>query len=161
MTDLKDKGIFELLALNAAILEELRSRNVLRSANNPTGDLAEYLFCTAFRWSQAPNSKKGFDATNNEGTRFQIKGRRLHKRNTSRQLSAIRDLDGFDFLAAVLLDVDYRVTRAALIPVAVVRNRSTYIAHTNSQKFMLQEVVWDDPEVIDVTADLRALEDQA
>ena len=36
--------------------------------------------------------------------RDRIKGRRLHARNGSRQLSAIRDLDGFDMLAAVLFD---------------------------------------------------------
>ncbi len=58
--------------------------------------------------------KKGYPASG--GMRFQIKGRRLHPSNTSRQLSAIRDLDGFDTLAGVLSDKHYRVARAALIP---------------------------------------------
>jgi hypothetical protein len=49
---LRAKSIAELLALHAAVSEELRERNVLRSANNPTGDLAEYLFCKAFGWAQ-------------------------------------------------------------------------------------------------------------
>jgi hypothetical protein len=48
--------------------------------------------------------------------------------------------------------------RAALIPVAVVRDRSTYIAHTNSHKFLLQDDLWDAPGVIDVTDRLRAVE---
>jgi len=44
MDSLASKSIAELLSLHAATMEELRARNVLRSANNPTGDLAEYLF---------------------------------------------------------------------------------------------------------------------
>ena len=69
----------------------------------------------------------------------------------------IRDLDGFDVLAAVLFDGVYRVVRAALIPGGVVRHRSTYTGHTNSYRFMLRDNVWDAPEVIDATARLRAI----
>lgn len=158
MDSLADKSIPQLLALHADVMEELRQRGVLRSANNPTGDLAEYLFCTAFEWTQAPNSEKGFDATSNDGMLYQIKGRRLHRRNKSRQMSAIRDFEAFDFLAGVLLHDDYRVMRAALIPVAVVRDRSTYVAHTSSHKFLLRDDVWDASDVIDVTDNLRAVE---
>lgn len=158
LMDFRDATVAELLALHSQLLEELRERGVLRSANNPTGDLAEFLFCKAFGWDQAGNSAKSYDATDVKNTRFQIKGRRLHLRNKSRQMSAIRDLDGFDVLAAVLFDESYKVKRAALIPVRVVRERSTYIAHTNSHKFLLREAVWDIPEVTDVTAALRQLE---
>ena len=45
----------QLLALHAKLCDELRSRGITRSANNPTGDLAEYLFCKAFGWTQAGN----------------------------------------------------------------------------------------------------------
>ena len=44
-----------------------------------------------------------------------------------------------------------------LIPVDIVRRRSTYIEHTNSHSFMLQDNVWDAPQVIDATARLRAI----
>jgi hypothetical protein len=158
MGSLHDKSISELLALYVAVMEELRERDVLRSANNPTGDFAEYLFCRAFGWTQEDNSAAAFDATGDDGVRYQIKGRGLYRRNRSRQLSAIRALDGFDILAAVLFNDDYRIMRAALIPVAVVRDRSTYIAHTNSHKFLLQDDLWDAPGVIDVTDRLRAVE---
>jgi hypothetical protein len=158
MDRLRDKSIAELLALHAAILEELRLQGVLRSANNPTGDLAEYLFCAAFGWKQAGNSAKSFDATGDDGTRYQIKGRRIHRRNRSRQLSAIRDLTGFDILAAVLFDDDYRIMRAALIPISVVRDRSSYIKHTNSHKFLLRDEIWDALDVVDVSECLRAIE---
>jgi hypothetical protein len=151
--------VAELLALHAQIGEELRGRGVVRSANSPTGDLAEHLFCVAFGWQQAPNSERGYDATGSDGTRYQIKGRRIHRRNKSRQLSAIRDLAGghFDILAAVLFDDDYNVTRAALIPRTVVETRSAYIAHTNSNKFMLRDEIWSLENVEDVTEQIRTV----
>ena len=161
MNDLKKLSLAGLLGLHAGIMEELRRRGVARSANNPTGSLAEFLFCRAFSWRQASNSEKGFDAKDRRGDRYQIKGRRLHRRNRSRQLSAMRDLDGFDVLAAVLFDDEYGVVRAALIPGSVVRERCKFVEHTNSYKFMLTDDVWDDRRVKDVTAKLRAEVSQA
>lgn len=156
--DLTALSVPELLAFHAGIGEELRERGVVRSANNPTGDLAEYLFCQAFGWTQAPNSERGFDATGSDGTRYQIKGRRIHRRNKSRQLSAMRDLSSghFDVLAAVLFDDEFQIVRAALVPLRLVEGRATYIAHTNSSKFMLRDDVWDEPDVEDVTKQIRA-----
>jgi len=158
MDNLDTKSVAELLALHTAALEELRQREILRSANNPTGDLAEYYFCAAFGWAQENNSKKSFDAIDDVGVRYQIKGRRIHRRNKSRQLSAIRDLQGFDILAAVLFDDDYRILRAALIPADVVTENSSYIKHTNSHKFLLRDAIWMFPSVEDVTSRLRRVE---
>ena len=160
LVDLTNLSLRSLLGLHAAIVEELRLRGVVRSTNNPTGDLAEYLFCRAFSWQQESNSKRGFDARDSGGTRYQIKGRRPHRRNKSRQLSAIRDLDGFDTLAAVLFDDKYRVWRAALIPNAVVRERCTFVERTNSYKFVLTDDVWDDKRVKDVTRKLCRMESE-
>ena len=158
MSELKDVSLQDLLGLHAGIMNELRRRGVARSANSPTGELAEYLFCRAFSWQQASNSEKGFDAKDGDGKRYQIKGRRLHRRNKSRQLSAIRSLEGFDVLGAVLFDDQYRVARAALIPREVVRERSKFVRHTNSHRFMLADDMWKDARVKDVTEDLKAEE---
>lgn len=155
---LTNQSVVDLLKLHSAVLTELRTRGIVRSANNPTGDLAEFLFCKAFGWMQASNSVKGYDATDAAGTRYQIKARRMHQLNTSRQLSAIRDLDGFDVLAAVLFDADFNVVRGALIPRSVVRNGSKFTTHTNSNRFMLRDDVWNSSGVEDVTAILRAVE---
>lgn len=67
MSSLSKETIPELLSRHVAAMEELRARGVLRSANNPTGDLAEYLFCAAFGWAQEDNSAKAFDAADAEG----------------------------------------------------------------------------------------------
>lgn len=158
MPDLSQLSVAELLSLHARVAEELRERGVLRTANNPTGDLAEYLFCAAFGWVQAPNSERGFDATDADGTRYQIKARRLHQPNTSRQLSAIRNLDAaqFDVLAGLLFDARFGILKAALIPHRTILDRAVYGAHTNSHKFMLTDDVWSLPGVRDVTAEVAA-----
>ncbi|PDQ21480.1 hypothetical protein CN311_08850 [Mesorhizobium sanjuanii] len=155
---MKSLSVAELLVLHAQIGEELRDRGVVRSANNPTGDLAEYLFCRALGWRQAPNSERGYDATGPDGTRYQIKARRIHRRNKSRQLSAIRDIEGghFHVLAAVLFDDDFRVMKAALVPVGLVVEHSTFVKRTNSNKFIMRDDVWNAPGVRDVTAEIAA-----
>ena len=157
--DLSELTPPQLLALHAKLGDELRARGMTRSANNPTGDLAEYLFCKAFGWKQAGNSHANVDAVGSDGIRYQIKGRRITRYNNSRQLSAIRDLGGghFDFLAGVLLNEDYTVMRAALIPHAVAIDRATFVKHTNSHRFLLQDDIWNAPGVRDVTAELRAV----
>jgi hypothetical protein len=84
---------------------------------------------------------------------------RITRYNNSRQLSAIRNLDGsyFNFLAGVLLNEDYTVMRAALICYAIALERSTFVKYTNSHKFMLHDDVWAAVGVRDVTAELRAV----
>ena len=75
--NLTDLTPADLLALHSQVADELRVRGITRSANNPTGDLAEYLFCKAFGWKQAGNSHANIDAVGPNNTRYQIKGRRL------------------------------------------------------------------------------------
>ncbi len=160
MTDIGARSALQLLRLQAEIMEELRRRGVVRTYNNPVGDLAEELFCRAFRWKREGNSARSIDAVAEDGARYQIKARRMTAVNTSRQLSAIRDLAGahFDFLASVLFDWDFSIKRAAIIPHQVVAQRAKYVAHTNSSKFMLTDDVWLEPGVIDATEPLRAVE---
>ena len=150
MTDLQKTSVSELLKAHASIIDELMGRGVLRTQNNPTGDYAEWVCCKAFGWDQAPNSAKGYDATDQSGVRYQIKG----CKSASRQLSAIRDLSAFDVIAAVLFNPDYTIKRAALIPASVVSQRSSFSKHTNSHIFYLKDDVWDDPQVADVTREL-------
>ena len=156
--DLKALSDREILRLNVQTIEELRRRGVLRSASNPAGDYAEYLFCKTFGWVQETNSQHGYDAFDAAGQRFQIKSRRLHALNTSRQMSAIRNIEGrpFDVLAGVLFDAQYGVFRAALVPFEVVRENTRRSDHTNSSLFYLRDNIWECSGVEDVTETLRA-----
>ncbi len=149
----------ELLALHARIAGELVKRKITRSYNNPAGDLAEYLFCKAFGWHQKDKSNAHFDAIAQDGTKYEIKGRRITPANKSRQLGALRDLKGahFQYLAGVLFDENYGVMRAAIIPRAVVE-RAPFVERTNSHRFLLRDDVWNAEGVRDVTAELRAVD---
>lgn len=160
MIDLKALSVPELLLLHAGVLDELRARKVVRSSNGPAGDYAELLFSRAFGWTLVNNSSAGFDATDSEGTRYQIKCRRLTSHNGSRQLSAIRRLAAhpFDILAALLLDEQFRVKRGALIPINVVEKEAKFTEHTNSSRFMLRDAVWRLDGVRDVTTELKVAE---
>jgi hypothetical protein len=78
-------------------------------------------------------------------------------------LSAIRDLKEkhFDFLAGVLFNEDYSVSKAILIPHAVVLKLATPDEHVNGHRFLLRDDVWDDrwkvEGVVDVTAKLQSV----
>lgn len=146
----------ELLKLYGDLLDELKRRGIVRSRNNPAADYAEDIFCNAFGWERAPKNAKGFDALSKKGTRFEIKSRRLSTDNPSRELSAIRTVDSFDFLAGILFGSSFSVYRAALIPRAIVVKRAPRVAHTNALKFLLKDDVWGEPGVIDVTAKLQS-----
>jgi len=160
MLELNIKSASELLQLYANILEELRSREIIRSSNAPTGDYAEYLFCKAFNWTQQGNSNSGFDAISIDGKRYQIKSRKLTKHNKSRQLSFIRKLEEnhFDYLAAILFDESFSVWKAALVPHSYIQPRSRFSKHTNGWLFKLEDDVWKLNGVIDVTSNLKAIE---
>lgn len=152
-------SVRELLTLYGQIMDELRDREVVRTANSPVGDYAEQLFARAFSWKLKGNSAAGHDAEGN-GKRYQIKARRISPRNPSRQLSAIRRLPDktFDVLAAVLFNEHFAVLRAALIPHGVVESHAKPVVHTNSWRFMLDDKVWQLPGVEDVTAQLKLVQ---
>ena len=120
LEDLLSLSVKELLSLYAHSLEELRRRGAVRSTNNPAADYAEFLVSKALGLSVAGKSNSGFDATGPDGSRYQIKARRITRHNSSRQLSFIRGLGEdkrpFDHLAGVLFNEDFSVLRACLVP---------------------------------------------
>ena len=113
------------------------------------------LFCKAFGWKRTEDAASGYDAIDQQGTRYLIKARRItptDPKRQSRQLSAIRNLDNlpFDFLAGLLVDENFQVIRAALVPVGVVWRLAIYVAYTNSWRFLLRDSVWTLPVLQDV-----------
>lgn len=157
--DLDTLPVRQLLAQYADIVEALRRRGVTRSSNNPVADYTEHLVCLGLGLERAPNSRAGHDATDAEGQRYQIKGRRLTPQNPSTELSAIRRLDTmpFHFLVAVVFRPDFSVDYAAQIPVAVVAARARFTAHTNSHRFQMRRSDLDEPLVLDITSRIACL----
>lgn len=148
----------ELLSLFAGIVEELRRREVVRSSNNPVADYTEWLVAEALSLEQLRGSTTGCDAVDAEGRRYEIKGRRLTRHNTSTQLSVIRGLDlcHFDFLVGVLYDEDFLVSRACLIPHEVVKTTATYRKHVNGWILYLRPAIWEEVGVVEISDQLKA-----
>jgi hypothetical protein len=146
----------ELLTTHVNVLDELRRRKVVRSKNNPTGDYAEWLASTKLGLRLETNSAKGYDATDSEGLRYQIKGRRVTPDNPSTQLGVIRNLDGHDFdvLIALVFDASWHVRSAAKIPHEAVMRLAIFRKHVNGHVMHLRPSVFNDPSVEDISASL-------
>lgn len=146
----------DLLRSFAAIIDELQRRKIARSINNPVADYTEWLVATKLALDLVGNSSSGHDATTSDGTRYQIKGRRVGAETTSIQLSALRNLKqhNFDYLVAVVFEPDFSIRHAALVPREVVLEKSTYTAHTNSHIFHVRPSLFEDRRVQDIRGKL-------
>lgn len=150
--ELTELTVIELLRLHTEIIEELKKRGVVRTKNNPVGDYTEWLVSRALNLRLANNSALGYDAIDDKGIKYQIKGRRITPENKSRQLSAIRNLSDkdFDYLVAVIFDKDYSIIDAVIVPHEVVAEYATYRKHVNAHILQLRGDILKDPTVKDI-----------
>lgn len=155
---LKQFSDLELLQGYAAVMDELRSRRILRTANNPVADYTEWLVCRALGLEQQANSNAGYDGVCLEGKRYEIKSRRVTRKNGSVQLSALRNLDAahFDYLVGVIYESDFSIRYAAKVPHRLIAPNSRFSAHSNAHVFHLRPDVLRLPGVEDVTDVLAA-----
>lgn len=152
-TDLQQCTVSQLLARHSLILGELRRRGVCRSANNPTGDYAEWLVKERLALTLAGASVKGFDATDGTGLRYQIKARRREPGSRGNHLSAIRNLEarGFDLLVAVMFESDWSVKFAVKIPHERVSQLATFKDHVNGHILQLRPSLLSTAGVEDIS----------
>ncbi len=138
--DVSEISLDKLLILFGDLLDELKKRGVVKTRNNPVADYAEWVAAKAFNLKLQESSNKGFDAIDEKRIKYQIKGRRLHPSNPSRQLGVIRDLDkkGFDFLIAVLFNKDFTIHEAYKIPHELISKHSRYSKHQNGHILQLK-----------------------
>ena len=129
----------DLLRRHAAVIAELKRRGVVNNANNPIGGYTEWLVCRRMELRPAPNNQTGYDATNDNGDRFQIKGRRSAADPV--QFSPIRNFNkhNFDFVIAVIYDEDYLVRMAAMIPYEIVPALSRFQRYINGHILSLNQ----------------------
>ena len=147
--DLSKLNEKELLRLQSSVIDELKRRDIVRTKNNPVGDYTEWLVSTTLGLELANNSAAGYDATAQDGTRYQIKGRRVTPDNPSRQLSAIRNLDAkdFDVLIAVIFNAEFNVINAVQVPHETVGKYASYRKHVNAHILHIRGDILNDPQV--------------
>ncbi len=148
----ESSSLRDLLASYCAIIAELKRRKVVRTDNAPAGDYAEYLVCKALAGMLAPNSERSFDLTAPTWGRVQVKCRvtDASRANPRSQLSPFRSFD-FDVAAVVLLNSNYSVRRAVLVPVATIREVSHYREHVNGYVVHARKALLDTAGNADIT----------
>ncbi len=117
--DPSSRSTRELLADWAVIMRELRTREVVRTQNNPIGDIAEAIVAAHYGGTRGSFSQAGWDVRTHEGERLQVKALRQTGARSRRNLSPIRDAD-YDAVIVVIFDEDFRVAEGLRIERATV-----------------------------------------
>ena len=81
MHDMKALDEASLLRLYMEVLNAMKERKMIRSANAITGDLGERFVSERLGLNLVSNSVKGYDAEHADGTKYQIKTRRITRSN--------------------------------------------------------------------------------
>lgn len=101
----------QLLGDWAAIMRELAARDVIRTNNNPLGDIAELVVASHFGGERGSFSQAGWDVITPAGEKVQVKSLREVPGKKRTNFSPISDTD-YDFVVLVIFDEDFRVTQA-------------------------------------------------
>lgn len=147
--DLAGLSVGDLLGLFAATMRELKGRGVIRSANNPVADLAEGYVAERLGLTLANSVTAGYDALAPDGTRYQVKGRRVTAANKQRQFGFLRNLPAqeFDYLALVTFGEDFTVRSLYLLPHETALRYARYVEHVSAWRVALTKAVLADPAV--------------
>jgi hypothetical protein len=159
MYSVNDTSTSDLLRNFGAILRELHRRGVVRSYNNPVGDIAEWLSAKAFGLTLETNSAKGHDAVDAHGKRYQIKSRRITAKNPSTQLGVMRDLAAkhFDYLLAIYFNEDFEISSAYLVEHGTVVKHALFSKAQGGHILHAKGALIADPGCRNVTKECQAV----
>lgn len=152
----------QLLQDWTAVMRELRARDVLRTNNNPVGDIAEVIVAAHYGGERGGFSQAGWDVKMPSGERIQVKGIRvIGNGKAGRSLSPIRD-SGYDAVVVVVFDETFRVTEGLHIPRAVVEERFAIEQYRNARFIRLTRALRQDPrvETVNLSDAYRRLHDR-
>lgn len=136
----------ELLGDWAAIMRELRLREIIRTNNNPVGDIAEAIVASHYKGERGSFSQAGWDVLTPKGERIQVKALRQTATGKRRNLSPIRDAD-YDSVVIVLFDEDFRVTEGLKLTREVVGELFEHRAHVNGRVITVTRALRGDARV--------------
>lgn len=81
----------QLLRDWSSIMRELRRTGVVRTNNNPVGDIAEAIVAQHYGGERGSFAQAGWDVKTRDGTRIQVKAIRQTSTNKRSNVSPIRD----------------------------------------------------------------------
>lgn len=135
----------ELVALYGEVMGELHRRGVVRSGNNPIADMAETVIADYYGVQPEPPNSPSFDVKASDGTRIQVKA--LRKTQKSRRgLSPLRTFE-FDYVAAVIFEIDMQLVEAVFVPVDAVRDHMGWSKTWQANRLSLTNKLLADPRV--------------
>lgn len=115
------KGKRELLSDWVAIMRQLRVLEVIRTNNNPIGDIAEAIVCDHYKGERASFSQKGWDVRTPSGELIQVKSRRRTPDSNPTVLSPISG-DEYDSLVVIIFNEDFQVAEGLKATRALIEN---------------------------------------
>ncbi|NMN97821.1 hypothetical protein [Antrihabitans stalactiti] len=144
--DLAALTVPELLKLWSGTMSELQDRELVRTNNNPVGDLAEAIVHAHMGGERAGFSQKGWDIRTPDGERVQVKGMRKTATTKRRNLSAIRDAD-YDSVVVVVFDADFGLTETLKMTRPTVESLFPHRAYVNGRIITLTTALLSNPAV--------------
>jgi hypothetical protein len=130
--DLKSLSVRELLSVWANSLRELNDRGVVRTFNNPIGDIAEELVALHYGGERGSFSQKTWDVKVGDEL-LQVKALRRTGVRTRRNLSPIRSDEGYTAVVIVIFTNDLRVESALRVPREVVNELFPWRTRVNGR----------------------------
>ncbi len=144
----------EILKVWTGAMDELQKRNVIRTANNPIGGLAEAIVFEHFGGERGSFNQKAWDIRTEAGERIQVKALRRAGERQRRNLGAIRDSD-YDSVVVVMFNAAFELTNAVKFPPRELVEETFQVrAHVNGRIVRLSDTFLRHPQV--ETLDLSA-----
>lgn len=126
----------QLLRDWSSIMRELRRTGVVRTNNNPVGDIAEAIVAQHYGGERGSFAQAGWDVKTPDGTRIQVKAIRQTSTNKRSNVSPIRDSD-YDQVVLVVFDEDFLVTEGWVIDRDTVEELFPVKAYVNGRVITL------------------------
>jgi hypothetical protein len=148
----------ELLDAWTRSLDVLHERGVIRTYNNPIGDIAEELVARHYGGIRGVFAQAAWDVAVGDQL-LQVKACRRTTPSTNIGFSPIRHRDGYTALILVVFTPHMRVEQAWRVPLRTANELAKFNAHVNGWKLGLTAKLKARPEVEQIALSDAAIDD--
>lgn len=136
----------QLLRDWSAIMRTLRLREVIRTNNNPVGDIAEAIVARHYNGVRGSFAQAGWDVKTVDGERIQVKAIRQTASRRHSNVSPIRDRE-YDYVVIVVVDEDFVVTEGLRLSRKTVEDLFPHREWINGRVIRLTAALRADPRI--------------
>ena len=144
--DPRSRSVSELLRDWGAIMRELRVRDVIRTNNNPVGDIAEAIVAEHYHGTRGSFVQAGWDVKTDDGELIQVKALRQLPGGKRRNLSPIRDSD-YSCVVIVIFDEDFNVVEGLRLTRELAERLFAHRPYVNGRIITVTRNLRENPEV--------------